>query len=61
MFMSDLACIVVDVDGPYSGAQGLDYFEASRRRRRRARAVQHRLVILPGAGARPHLQEHLWD
>jgi hypothetical protein len=36
MFMSDLACIVVDVDGPYSGAQGLDYFEASRRRRRRA-------------------------
>jgi uncharacterized RmlC-like cupin family protein len=27
MFMSDLACIVVDGDGPYSGAQGLDYFE----------------------------------
>jgi uncharacterized RmlC-like cupin family protein len=57
--MSDLTCVVVDGDTPYSGVQGFDYFEGISAQTTGARGLcMHRLEIPPGGSTRPHLHEH---
>jgi uncharacterized RmlC-like cupin family protein len=52
------ACVVVDGGATYGGAQGLDYFEGISAQTAGARGLcLHRLVLPPGAAARPHLHE----
>ena len=52
-------CVVVRGGKPFSGRQGLDYFEGISAESAGSTGIcMHRLELPPGTTARPHLHEH---